>query len=386
MIKKRKLLFVLGTRPEVIKLAPLIKLIRDKEVFDVFVCSTGQHREMLKQTLAVFDLIADIDLDLMASNQTLSGFTSRALMSIDGVFKSINPDAVIVQGDTTTTFVASLVSFYWKIPVAHVEAGLRTYNKFSPFPEEINRKMTGAIADWHFCPTETAKKALLKEGIDSKNVWVTGNTVVDAIEFVMNASLEMPKEEFSDFPDPIINSLFSNTKSDLILVTTHRRENFGEGLSNICEAIHALALEFTKYNFVFPVHFNPNVRDKVFGLLSGIENIFLIDPVDYKRFVRLMHSSKIILTDSGGIQEEVFSLSIPTLVLRENTERGEGIGHENNQLVSLIGTDKFKIIASVKEIINQKQNTKSHFNPYGDGKASQRISDILEKEIRNNNE
>jgi UDP-N-acetylglucosamine 2-epimerase (non-hydrolysing) len=385
MIKKRKLLFVLGTRPEVIKLAPLIQLFREREVFDVVVCSTGQHREMLDQTLAVFDLIADINLDLMAYNQTLSGFTSRALMSIDTAFKSIKPDAVIVQGDTTSTFVASLVSFYWKTPVAHVEAGLRTYNKFSPFPEEINRKMTGSIADWHFCPTETAKKALLKEGIDSKKIWVTGNTVVDAIEIVMNASLELSKQEFLDFPNPIINSLFSKTKSDLILVTTHRRENFGEGLSNICEAIYALANEFTEHKFVFPVHFNPNVRNKVFDLLDGIENIFLIDPVDYKRFVRLMHSSKMILTDSGGIQEEVFSLSVPTLVLRENTERGEGIGNENNQLVSLIGTDKSKIMASVKEIINQEKSSKSHFNPYGDGKASMRISKILEKEIKNNN-
>ena len=387
MSPKPKITIVMGTRPEVIKLAPIINLMCKKDTFDVFICSTGQHREMLNQTLMSFEITSDINLDLMTRDQSLSEFTSRALVAIDGVFNKIKPDAVIVQGDTTTTFVASLVAFYNQIPIGHVEAGLRTYNKFNPFPEEINRKITGSLADWHFAPTEQARKTLLNEGVNKQNIWVTGNSFVDAIEYMKKISMALPKERFADLPVPIVNSLFVEADSKIILITCHRRENFGVGLSNICEAIQLLASEFYHHNFVFPVHFNPNVRKQVFNMLAGLQNVFLIDPIDYKRFVRIMASAEIILTDSGGIQEEVFSLSVPTLVMRKNTERGEGLNLGDDALVKLIGVNRDDIVNGVKKHFNRgKTELYSASNPYGDGLASQRINDIIEEKMMRNND
>ena len=385
---RSKIIFVLGTRPEVIKLAPLIKLMREKGVFQIFVCSTGQHREMLTQTLKAFNLKTDINLDLMTCNQTLCGFTSLALNAIDDVFEKIKPDFVVVQGDTTTTLVASLVAFYRRVPVGHVEAGLRTHSKFSPFPEEVNRKITGVLADLHFAPTETAQQALLNEGVKKESIWITGNTVVDAIEFMKKISLDLRKEDFSDFPQPVVNTLSTDNKSKLILITCHRRENFGSGLSEISEAIRILAIEFPDRSFVFPVHFNPNVRKQVYGMLSGLKNVFLIEPVDYKRFVRLMAASELILTDSGGIQEEIFSLAVPAFVLREFTDRGEGLNEDNNGLLRMVGNRRDDIVKSVREFLGSdtKLSYHSQFNPYGDGLASQRINDIIEAKMLRNND
>ncbi len=380
---KKKLMFILGTRPEVIKLAPIINIANQKNELEVYICSTGQHKEMLHQTLASFDIVPDIDLALMKDNQTLTALTSRALLKIDDVLEDIEPDLVIVQGDTTTSFIGALSAFYRNIAIGHVEAGLRTYEKYSPFPEELNRKIIADLADWHFAPTENARNALIKEGILDKNIWVTGNTVVDAIEYIKNISLNMIPNEFTDFPKQVVNCLFNKGDSSLVLVTCHRRENFGKGISNICEAIKSLSLEYPEFNFVFPVHFNPNVKEMVHGKLGEIDNIFLIKPIDYKRFVRFMSSAKIIITDSGGIQEEVFSLNIPTLVMRNNTERSEGITDVGSSgLVKLVGTDTNDIVINAKYFLsNRKKKTRNNINPYGDGLSSQRIIEIIQKLI-----
>ena len=379
----KKLMFIFGTRPEVIKLASIIKMAKEYETLKVYICSTGQHKEMLNQTLESFELIPDIDLSLMSKNQSLPGFTSRAIVKINDVLRKVKPDMVVVQGDTTTSFVGALTAFYNKIKISHVEAGLRTYEKLNPFPEEINRRMTADLADYHFAPTESAKKALLKEGVLDKKVWVTGNTVVDAVEYIKNKSLNMREADFVDFPKEVVNNLFRKNSKDFILITCHRRENFGIGLSNVCKAIKTLSSNYNELNFIFPVHFNPNVKEIVFKELGATDNIFLINPIDYKRFVRFMSSALLILTDSGGIQEEVFSLNIPTLVMRKNTERFEGVSNGNtNSLVRLVGTDTSNIIDSVDDIIlNYKKIRRDNVNPFGDGQSSKRILDIIVKSI-----
>jgi UDP-N-acetylglucosamine 2-epimerase (non-hydrolysing) len=367
----KRILFVFGTRPEAIKMAPLIKAVEKGSKFESRVCVTAQHRQMLDQVLKIFKIKPDYDLDIMTNNQSLFDITAKIILKLQGVLAAERPDIVVVQGDTTTTFVASLAAFYMKTKVAHLEAGLRTRNKFAPFPEEINRRITSAVADIHFAPTPWAKNNLLKENISPENIFVTGNTVIDALFSVV----EMLKESAMKF-DSLLDGIDFSKK--MVLITGHRRENFGEGFKNICEAVSDLARKFPNAEFVYPVHFNPNVRKPVSEILSGFKNVHLIEPLDYEPFVYVMGKSYMILTDSGGVQEEAPSLGKPVLVMRETTERPEAV---EAGTVKLVGTDKEKIIDGVSTLLTDSQvyvrMSRAH-NPYGDGKASQRIVKILE--------
>ncbi len=372
----KKVSFIFGTRPEAIKLAPLINYFKKSEAFNVTVCSTGQHKEMLNQILPLFDIKPDFELDLMTKNQSLAGFVSKAISSIDNYLVKTNPDYVVVQGDTSTVFAASLCAFFRKIKIIHIEAGLRTGNKFSPFPEEINRVLTGRLADFHMAPTKQAKENLLKEDVDSAKIQVTGNTGIDSILSVIS-KMESEKTEL-----PIINQLKKHipfNKGNVILITGHRRENFGSGFENLCNALSRLASIYKNFLFIYPVHLNPNVKEIVYRKLKNIRNIILLPPVDYQTFIALMGSSYIILTDSGGVQEEAPSIGVPVLVLRDTTERPEGVTAGCSRL---IGTESDKIINSVTELIEDKTlyNTMSlSENPYGDGKASKRIFDFIQR-------
>ncbi|MCG2728564.1 MAG: UDP-N-acetylglucosamine 2-epimerase (non-hydrolyzing) [Candidatus Methanoperedenaceae archaeon] len=364
----KKVAVIFGTRPEAIKLCPLILAMKSHPDFDAHVCVTAQHREMLDQTLEVFGVVPDVDLSIMQTNQTLSSLTSRAITAIDGYLANYKPDMVIVQGDTTTTFCASLTAFYHNIPVGHVEAGLRTRNKLSPFPEEINRVLTSHIADYHFAPTKLSKENLLREGIFENKIFITGNTVIDALFFAI--------EEVKKHP-PVIRGLpeyvLNNPNNNLILITGHRRENFGEGFKSICNAIVTLAKRFPGVEFVYPVHLNPNVQEAVFHIMSGFENIHLIKPLSYLPFVALMERSMLILTDSGGVQEEAPSLGKPVLVMRDTTERPEAV---DAGTVRLVGTDRRMIIDNVSMLLtdeNAYNAMANAVNPYGDGKACCRI-------------
>ena len=366
----KKISIIFGTRPEAIKLIPVILELKKNKNFEINICVTAQHREMLDQVLEIFNIKPDTDLDLMQPNQTLSTLTSRIINAVDNYFSEYKPDIVLVQGDTTTVFAVSLVAFYHKVKVGHVEAGLRTGKKYSPFPEEINRVLTSRIADIHFAPTEISKNNLLKEGINSEKIFITGNTVIDALFLAKEKVLELK---------PKVNGLQKNLEeiSPYILITGHRRENFGEGFINICSAISELALKYENYNFIYPVHLNPNVQDPVNKLLANKKNIFLIKPQTYLPFISLMMNSKIILTDSGGVQEEAPSLGKPVLVMRENTERPEAV---TAGTVKLVGTDKQKIINEVSKLLDNNLEYKkmaNAINPYGDGLASKRISEIL---------
>jgi len=363
----KKISFVFGTRPEAIKLAPVIIEMKKHPEFEVNVCVTAQHREMLDQVLELFNIKPDFDLNLMAPDQTLSNLTSEAIVKLDNYFKSYKPDLAFVQGDTTTVLAASLVAFYNKIKIAHVEAGLRTFDKSAPFPEEINRVLTSHIADIHFAPTETAKRNLIKEGISEQKIFVTGNTVIDALFYVKDIVIKNPPEVNG------VNKGILDAAKPIVLITGHRRENFGQRLENICAAIAELADEFKDHYFIYPVHLNPNVRKPVKEILGNKKNILLIEPLSYLPFVYLMTKAKIILTDSGGIQEEAPSLGKPVLVMRDVTERPEAI---EAGCVELVGTDKNKIIAKVKRLITDIEHYKKMqmtINPYGDGKASARI-------------
>ncbi len=370
----KKISFIFGTRPEAIKLAPLINYFKKSDSFFVSVCSTGQHKEMLKQILPLFDIEPDFDLDLMTENQSLAGFVSKAISSVDDYLDKTKPDYIVVQGDTSTVFAASLCAFFRKIKIIHIEAGLRTGNKFSPFPEEMNRVLTGRLADFHMAPTQQAKKNLLKENIDSSKILVTGNTGIDSILFVIS------KMKFEKTKLPVINQLkkYSSFNSGkLILVTGHRRENFGSGFENLCNALSHLASKHKDFLFIYPVHLNPNVKKIVYEKLSNIKNIILLPPADYRTFIKLMDSSYLILTDSGGVQEEAPTLGVPVLVLRDTTERPEGVTAGCSKL---IGTNPDKIINSVSELIEDKALYKTMSlseNPYGDGKASKRIFDFI---------
>lgn len=366
----KKISLIFGTRPEAIKLCPLILAMKDHPDFDPHVCVTAQHREMLDQMLAVFGIVPDVDLSIMQPNQTLSLLTSRAITAIDAYLTEYKPDMVIVQGDTTTAFCASLTAFYHNIRIGHVEAGLRTQNKFSPFPEEINRVLTSHIADYHFTPTKVSKDNLLREGISEDKIVITGNTVIDAlffaIERIKKNSLEIP-----GLPDFMINNPLKHKK--LVLITGHRRENFGKGFKSICNAIVTLAKKFPEVEFVYPVHLNPNVQKPVFPILSGFENIHLIEPLSYLPFVALMDRSRLILTDSGGVQEEAPSLGKPVLVMRNTTERPEAV---NAGTAKLVGTDHDCIVDNVSELLTDSLTYDSMaqaVNPYGDGKACRRI-------------
>ena len=368
---KHKVLIVIGTRPEAIKLAPVVlELKRRQDLFDFPVCVTAQHRKMLDQPLALFGIKPDYDLDIMSPGQTLAQVTARAMEGLDKVVSQENPDVILVQGDTTTAFCGALTGYYHQIKVGHVEAGLRTGNKYAPFPEEINRCLVGRIADLHFAPTEQARKTLLNEGIAVTNVFVTGNTVIDALLWVRERVRTAPPE----LPKGLIES---TTGQQIILVTGHRRENFGSGFANICHAIREIADSFVNVAFVYPVHLNPNVREPVNRILGGHPRIHLLEPLSYAPFIWLMDRSTIVLTDSGGVQEEAPSLGKPVLVMRETTERPEGIA-AGNALV--VGVQRERIADGLRLLLcdpERRGMMAAVNNPYGDGLAARRIVDIL---------
>ena len=371
---KRKISVIFGTRPEAIKLCPVVLALKADPAFECRVCVTGQHREMLQQVLDVFGVVPDTDLALMRPNQTLGGLTSRAIATIDEYLAEEKPDVVMVQGDTTTVLAGAIAAFYHHIPIAHVEAGLRTWNLESPWPEEANRVLTTRLAKWHFCPTENNKTNLLKEGVPKKDIFVTGNTVIDA--------LLMAKEKVNGNP-PTIDGLPKDLMASdarVVLITGHRRENFGEGFENICMAIRNLAERFLDVHFVYPVHLNPNVREPVNRILGRYcgKNVHLIGPQSYLPFVALMNRAYLILTDSGGVQEEAPSLGKPVLVMRDTTERPEAVAAGT---VKLIGTVQQNIELAVAALLMDKavyDQMAAAVNPYGDGKAVERICSILE--------
>lgn len=364
----RRISLIFGTRPEAIKLCPLVLELKKHPEFEPHVCVTGQHRQMLDQVLEVFGVTPDVDLNLMQPDQTLAGLTARAITAIDAYLADYRPDIVIVQGDTTTSFCAALAAFYRRIVVGHVEAGLRTWNRFSPFPEEVNRTITSRIADLHFAPTQWAKGNLLKEGVPENRVFVTGNTVIDALHIAVEKVRRKPPE-IPGVPKELLNG---DTRR-MVLITGHRRENFGDGFRNICEAISELAARFPDTAFVYPVHLNPNVRKPVFDLLSGRVNIHLVEPLSYLPFVALMKRSTVVLTDSGGVQEEAPGLGKPVLVMRDTTERPEAV---QAGTVRLAGTDRDVIVDGVSTLLIDReayQVMARAVNPYGDGNACQRI-------------
>lgn len=367
-----KVLSVFGTRPEAIKMAPLALALEADLRFESKICVTGQHRQMLDQVLELFELTPDFDLNIMRAGQDLTDVTTSILQGLKGVLASFKPDIVLVHGDTATTFATTLAAYYQQIPVGHVEAGLRTGNLYSPWPEEANRRLTGALSRLHFAPTQKSQQNLLGEGVDSSTVYVTGNTVIDALLEVVK-KLKAPElhnqfvEQFS-FLDP---------NARLILVTGHRRESFGDGFERICKALVQIAQEFPNVEIVYPVHLNPNVREPVNRLLTGIDNIHLIEPLDYLPFVYLMNCSYLILTDSGGVQEEAPSLGKPVLVMRDTTERPEAV---EAGTVRLVGTEVEAITQNLRELlldeVAYRQMSVAH-NPYGDGNACTRILSIL---------
>lgn len=382
MENRIKVLIVFGTRPEAIKMAPVIKELEKNNCFETKVCVTAQHREMLDQVLNLFEIKPQYDLDLMTNNQTLPDLTAKVLIGITKVMEIEKPDLVCVQGDTTTTFVSGLAAYYKKIPIAHIEAGLRTKNKYSPFPEEINRRITSHLADIHFAPTERAKSNLLNEGIPEASIFVTGNTVIDALKWVVekqnNTSVN---KKWSNFFLSKYNILFSNSIKT-ILVTGHRRESFGEGFKKICKALSILAKNNPDIQIIYPVHLNPNVQKPVYSILSNIRNVYLIPPLDYEPFVYLMNKSYLILTDSGGIQEEAPSLGKPVLVMRDTTERPEGI---EAGTAKLVGTNIEMIVKEAEKLLYDNveyDKMAKAINPYGNGKASQRIIQILKRIIK----
>ncbi|MDR2086098.1 MAG: UDP-N-acetylglucosamine 2-epimerase (non-hydrolyzing) [Dysgonamonadaceae bacterium] len=374
----KKILIVFGTRPEAIKMAPLVKEFQKyPEKFETKICVTGQHRQMLDQVLDVFDIRPDYDLNIMAPNQDLYDITSKVLLGMRNVLKEYQPEIVFVHGDTTTSMATAIAAFYQQIKVAHVEAGLRTYNLYSPWPEEMNRQLTDRLCEYCFTPTETSKNNLLQERVDANKLYVTGNTVIDALLMAVDIIRTKPGLQNS-----IIRELKGKgygIKSDkpFILVTGHRRENFGEGFLNICKALKEIAANHPDMDIIYPVHLNPNVQKPVYELLAEISNIYLISPLDYLPFVYMMQHSYLILTDSGGVQEEAPSLGKPVLVMRDTTERPEAV---EAGTVKLVGTDTSEIVNNVNLLLTDKavynQMAQAH-NPYGDGKACERIIKVL---------
>jgi UDP-N-acetylglucosamine 2-epimerase (non-hydrolysing) len=371
-----KILTVFGTRPEAIKMAPLVKLLAQQHDFDARVCVTAQHRQMLDQVLDLFDIAPDYDLDIMKPGQSLSDVTTAILTRIEPVLKEFKPDLVLVHGDTSTTFCTTLAAFYQRIAVGHVEAGLRTGDLQSPWPEEANRKLTGALVNMHFAPTAQSQDNLLQEGTLEERIHVTGNTVIDALLWVQKKLATdgaLTRSLRARFP-------FLRDDARMVLVTGHRRENFGDGFERICAAIRTLAGDFPDTDFLYPVHLNPNVMEPVKRILSGVDNVHLIEPQDYLPFVYLMTRAHIILTDSGGIQEEAPSLGKPVLVMRDTTERPEAVAAGT---VRLVGTDADTIVAAVTTLLcDQNEYDRMSFahNPYGDGEACARIVDIIRSE------
>ncbi len=370
----KKILLCFGTRPEAIKMAVLIKKL-EKENFETRVCVTAQHRQMLDQVLDFFNIVPYYDLNIMDKNQTLNSISSKMFKGLEEVYDDFNPDLVLVHGDTTTSTICAISAFHRQIKVGHIEAGLRTYNKFSPFPEELNRQITTKIANYHFAPTELSKQNLLSENIDENDILVTGNTVIDSLFEGLNIVSDSPTEEISKFKDLIDSS------KKIILVTGHRRENHGEGFINICKALKEIASKHNDFLIVFPVHLNPNVKGPVYKILSGIKNILLIEPLNYPAFIYLMSMSYIILTDSGGVQEEAPSLGKPVLVMRDNTERPEAV---EAGTVLLVGTNKDFIVNNVDRLINDKifyENMCKVKNPYGDGTSCDKIIEFIKSKL-----
>jgi len=364
-----KILVVFGTRPEAIKMAPVVHALQRESDFECKVCVTGQHRHMLDQVLALFEIRPEYDLDIMKPNQDVTDVTSAILHGLRNVFGQWRPDCVLVHGDTATTLAASLAAYYHRIPVGHVEAGLRTGNMYAPWPEEGNRKVTGALATLHFAPTESSQGNLLREGVSPDHIFVTGNTVIDALLWV-KAKLTSDAATLAKASEPY-HFLSANRK--IVLITGHRRESFGEGFERICTAIQHAASDFPDVDFVYPVHMNPNVREPVQPLLNNLPNVHIVEPIDYLPFVRLMDMSYLILTDSGGIQEEAPSLGKPVLVMRDTTERPEAV---EAGTVRLVGTDVDAIAGGIRQLLTDDSvyNRMSHaHNPYGDGQASSRI-------------
>lgn len=374
-----KILIVFGTRPEAIKMAPLVHAFQANPHFETVVCVTAQHRQMLDQVLNIFEIKPDIDLNLMKAGQDLFDVTSSVLLGMRDVFKQQKPDAVLVHGDTTTAYATAMAAFYAGIPVGHVEAGLRTHDIRSPFPEEFNRQVVTKVSHWHFAPTESSRQNLLAENIQDDTITVTGNTVIDALFWVLKRIDSDPARQgrISSFLSEQLSFKWQTEK--FVLITGHRRENFGAGFLAICEAIRQLAVRYPSVHFVYPVHLNPNVQKPVFELIDGVPNIHLIAPLEYEPFVYLLKHAYLVLTDSGGIQEEAPSLGKPVLVMRDVTERPEAVVAGT---VRLVGADTNKIVSHVSELLDDEQSylkmSKAH-NPYGDGMASERIVGVFAK-------
>ena len=369
----KKILLVFGTRPEAIKMAPLVKALqKDTEHFETRVCVTAQHRQMLDQVLEVFGITPEYDLNIMAPNQDLYDITAKVLLGLREVLKDFRPDTVLVHGDTTTSMAASLAAFYMQIPVGHVEAGLRTYNMLSPWPEEMNRQVTDRICTYYFAPTEQSRANLLQENIDAKKIFITGNTVIDALLMAVDiiSTAAGVKEKMAK---ELQEKGYTVGDREYILVTGHRRENFGDGFLHICKAIKELAALHPEMDIVYPVHLNPNVQKPVYELLSGLSNVYLISPLDYLPFIYAMQHSTLLLTDSGGVQEEAPSLGKPVLVMRDTTERPEAV---EAGTVKLVGTNAEAIVSNVTALLLDKEMYKrmsETHNPYGDGQACKRI-------------
>ncbi len=376
----KKVLLVFGTRPEAIKMAPLVKAFENEPTIESKVCVTAQHREMLDQVLEMFDIEPDFDLNIMKNGQDLYDITSKVLLGLRDVFEEFKPDIVLVHGDTTTSSAASLAAFYSRIKVGHIEAGLRTGNIYSPWPEEGNRLITGVLANYHFAPTNQSKENLLIENKKNDAIIVTGNTVIDALFLTLekiNNNKSIKNKIIETLKKEIKNSFFDMDEANIILVTGHRRENFGEGFINICEALKEIAQNNPHFEIIYPVHLNPNVRKPVNDILTGIDNVYLIEPLEYETFVYLMSKSYFIITDSGGVQEEAPSLGKPVLVMRDTTERPEAL---EAGTVKLVGTNKEKIVTEANNLIiniSDYENMSKAHNPYGDGKACQRIIDFI---------
>jgi UDP-N-acetylglucosamine 2-epimerase (non-hydrolysing) len=374
----KRILVVFGTRPEAIKMAPVVLALQAKQSIQTQVCVTAQHRQMLDQVLTLFDIKPDIDLDIMKAHQDLADVTSRVLLGMRDTFAQDRPDAVLVHGDTTTALASAMAAFYAGIPVGHVEAGLRTYNVHAPFPEEFNRQVISKVTTWHFAPTNGSQSNLLREQVDPTAIHVTGNTVIDALHWTLN------RLERNQHSSDVVASLeqtvpFDWRRERFILMTGHRRENFGAGFLQICDAIKTLAQKHPHVHIVYPVHLNPNVREPVMSRLGGLGNVHLLAPMDYEPFALLMKHCYLVLTDSGGIQEEAPSLGKPVLVMREATERPEAV---EAGTVLLVGTDAARIVSQCDRLLTEpehyRQMSEAH-NPYGDGFAAQRIADVLEQ-------
>ena len=378
---RKNILIVFGTRPEAIKMAPLCHEFKKNPDFNIKVCVTGQHREMLDQVLRIFEIEPDFDINIMLKGQDLFDVTSRALMGMREILRQYRPDLILVHGDTSTTFASSVAGFYEGIPVGHVEAGLRTHNISAPFPEEFNRRVTGIVSKYHFAPTKKSRKNLIDERINDRYIWVTGNTVIDALHWILNKIQSRPELEasISKILDRHLN--FGWKIEKFVLITGHRRENFGDGFLSICEAIRDVATANPLTHFVYPVHLNPNVQQPVTQTLGGLDNVHLIPPLEYEAFVYLLMHCHLVLTDSGGIQEEAPSLGKPVLVMRDVTERPEAV---DAGTVILVGTCKKAIIKNINMLLRDPSHysvmSEAH-NPYGNGDSSRQIVEIIRKEM-----